>query len=167
MDTPILAAPRAYPSVGFVKGLDILPIVYSIVSVMKNYIITALLTLASLASAGEVPDRLIDALAVVESNNNPSAVGDGGKALGVLQVWSVVVVDVNARYGTRYTHKDAFDPAKARDICRKYLSIYATEKRLGRKPTMEDYARIWNGGPNGHTKSKTDKYWAKVQRVLR
>lgn len=137
------------------------------VSVMKNYIITALLTLASFATASEVPERLIDALAVVESNNNPSAVGDSGKAYGVLQIWEVVIVDVNARFGTKYRHKDAFDPVIARDICRKYLSIYATEKRLGRKPTLEDYARIWNGGPNGHKKSKTDKYWAKVERALR
>ena len=152
---------------GFVKGLDILPQVYSMVSVMKNYLITALLALASFATASEVPDRLIDALAVVESNNNPSAVGDGGKAYGVLQIWNVVIVDVNARFGTRYKHKDAFDPVKAREICRLYLSIYATEKRLGRKPTLEDYARIWNGGPNGYKNSKTNKYWAKVQRALR
>jgi hypothetical protein len=111
-------------------------------------------------------DRLIPALVQVESNGNPRAVGDNGKALGQLQIWSVVVVDVNRAKGTRYTHKDAFDPAKAEAICRAYLSIYCTPRRLGRAPTMEDAARIWNGGPNGHRKSATEKYWQKVARVL-
>ena len=73
---------------------------------------------------------------------------------------------MNRAHGTRYTHRDAFDPAKARDICRRYLAIYCTPKRLGRQPTMEDAARIWNGGPNGHRKSQTEKYWQKVAEAL-
>jgi len=111
-------------------------------------------------------DRLLPALVKVESNGNPRAVGDGGKALGALQIWSVVVQDVNRVHGTRYVHADAFDPAKARDICRRYLAIYCTPRRLGRAPTMEDAARIWNGGPNGHRKSATEKYWHKVAQAL-
>ena len=126
--------------------------------------------LASLVSSANAapycPDRLLPALAKVESNGNPRAVGDSGKALGELQIWSVVVQDVNRAHGTRYTHADAFDPAKARDICRRYLAIYCTPKRLGRQPTMEDAARIWNGGPNGHRKSATEKYWHKVAQAL-
>lgn len=134
---------------------------------MKHYTLIILLALtASLASAG-VPDRLIDALATVESSNNPSAVGDGGNALGLLQIWECIIVDVNAHYGTRYKHSDAFDPVKAREICRLYLDHYATERRLGRTPTLEDYARIWNGGPNGHKKASTAKYWKKVKAALR
>ena len=111
-------------------------------------------------------DRLIPALVHVESNGNPRAVGDKGKALGQLQIWSVVVQDVNRAKGTRYTHADAFDPAKSEAICRAYLAIYCTPRRLGRTPTMEDAARIWNGGPNGHRKSSTFKYWQKVQAAL-
>ena len=107
-------------------------------------------------------DRLIPALEQVESAGNPAAIGDNGRALGVLQIWDVVVADVNRAKGTRYTHADALDPVKARAICRAYLSIYCTAKRLGREPTMEDAARIWNGGPNGHKKKATEKYWHKV-----
>jgi hypothetical protein len=126
-----------------------------------------LLAFAPIAEAAPLDlDRLIPALVQVESNGNPRAVGDNGKALGQLQIWSVVVVDVNRAKGTRYTHKDAFDPAKAEAICRAYLSIYCTPRRRGRSPTMEDAARIWNGGPNGHRKSATEKYWHKVARVL-
>jgi hypothetical protein len=112
-------------------------------------------------------DRLIPALEKVESNRNPDAIGDNGKAFGILQIWEVVIIDVNRAKGTAYTHQDAFDPAKAREICRAYLSIYATERRLGRKPTMEDAARIWNGGPNGYKKDATNKYWQKVARALK
>lgn len=132
---------------------------------MKHAIILALFAIASACHA-QVPEHLIDALAKVESGGDPKAVGDSGRALGLLQIWDVVVVDVNRYHKTNYSHKDAFDPVKAKDICRKYLAIYATEKRLGRKPTLEDYARIWNGGPNGHKNPKTVKYWAKVKAVL-
>ena len=130
-------------------------------------LLAILAALVSSANAAPYcPERLIPALAKVESNGNPRAVGDSGKALGELQIWSVVVQDVNRVHGTRYTHRDAFDPAKARDICRRYLAIYCTPKRLGRAPTMEDAARIWNGGPNGHKKAATVKYWQKVNAAL-
>ena len=112
-------------------------------------------------------DRLLPALEKVESNGNPNAIGDKGKAHGILQIWEAVILDVNRVFKTNYTHADAFDPVKARDICRKYLAIYATEKRLGRKPTMEDAARIWNGGPQGHKKNNTNKYWQKVAKALK
>lgn len=111
-------------------------------------------------------DRLIPALEQVESAGNPAAVGDKGRALGILQIWDVVIADVNRAKGTTYTHRDALDPVKARAICRAYLSIYCTPRRLGRQPTMEDAARIWNGGPNGHRKAATVKYWQKVARAL-
>lgn len=122
---------------------------------------------ASRAAGATVPDRLIDALVQVESNGNPSAVGDQGRAYGCLQIWQVVITDVNEVSRVKYTHADAFDPAKARAICRAYLARYATAKRLGREPTLEDFARIWNGGPAGHSNPKTIKYWNKVAAVLK
>jgi hypothetical protein len=137
---------------------------------MKN---TNLLTLLAtiifspLGATEQVPDSFINALISVESSGDDKAVGDKGKAKGCLQIWEVVVIDVNRKFNTNYKHDDAFDRKKAIDICRKYLSIYATEARLGRKPTLEDYARIWNGGPNGFKKSATEKYWLKVQKALR
>lgn len=116
-------------------------------------------------------DRLIPALVKVESAGNPRAVGDKDalgrpRALGCLQIWSVVVQDVNRVHGTRYVHADAFDPAKAERICRLYLAIYCTPRRLGRTPTLEDAARIWNGGPSGWKKNSTKSYWQKVSRAL-
>lgn len=122
---------------------------------------------AAKAGAATPSDRLIDALVKVESNGDPRAIGDNGKAYGCLQIWSVVVEDVNQVSRVKYTHADAFDPAKARAICRAYLARYATANRLGREPTEEDFARIWNGGPNGWRKNSTIKYWHKVAAVLK
>jgi hypothetical protein len=109
---------------------------------------------------------LLAALAMVESGGRSLAIGDGGKAYGVLQIHACVVQDVNRLTGSRWTHLDAFDPAKAKEIAGAYLAHYASEDRLGRKPRAEDYARIWNGGPEGHRKRSTDRYWAKVRAHL-
>jgi len=109
---------------------------------------------------------LLAALIAVESSGNPAAIGDNGDALGILQIHACVVIDVNRIAKTNYTHRDAFDPEKAREMCRIYLEHYVTERRLGRPPTMADYARVWNGGPNGYRKPATAKYWEKVRSHL-
>ncbi len=141
------------------------PLVGSLVTVLV--LLLAIRGCATRAAAQPLDvDRLLPALEQVESSGNPAAVGDGGRALGILQIWDVVVADVNRVHRTSYVHADAFDPVKAREICRLYLAIYCTPGRLGRQPTMEDAARIWNGGPNGHRKKETIKYWQKVARRL-
>jgi len=109
---------------------------------------------------------LLLALATVESGGRANAVGDAGAAFGVLQIHECVVIDVNRFAGTNYTHTDAFEPEKAKAMAHIYLNGYVTETRLGRKPTTEDYARVWNGGPNGFKNPKTLKYWLKVQANL-
>lgn len=133
-----------------------------------KHIACALLAALGLSSASAAVDldRLIPALIAVESNGRDSAVGDNGRAKGALQIWQVVVTDVNRAYGTRYTHDDAFVREHAVAICKMYLAIYCTPERLGRTPTLADAARIWNGGPSGHKKSATLAYWQKVQKHL-
>ena len=113
--------------------------------------------------------ELIPALERVESNGNAKAVGDNGNAKGILQIWNIVIQDINRIYKTNYVHDDAFDPVKARDICQKYLTHYGKvyTRKTGSPPTYKALARIWNGGPNGYTKPSTQKYWNKVQKVLK
>lgn len=113
------------------------------------------------------PVKLIPALIQVESNGNDSAIGDNGKALGCLQIWKVVIDDVNRVYGLHYVHADAYDRMKAQRICKLYLQHYCNVARLGRDPTMQDACRIWNGGPNGFTKISTIGYWVRVQRIIK
>ena len=59
---------------------------------------------------------LIAALIFVESGGNPNAVGDQGRAIGVLQVHRAVVADVNRLYGTQYSHQQMTNPVKARQV---------------------------------------------------
>lgn len=74
------------------------------------------------ASEAELLD-IAETLKMVESENNPDAIGDGGKAFGILQIHEASILDVNKHYGTTYTHEDAFNPVIAEDIFVKYLSL--------------------------------------------
>ncbi len=58
-------------------------------------------------------ERLIPALIEVESGGQSEAVGDGGNAIGVLQIWPIMVQDVNRITGKRYTLADRKCPVKA------------------------------------------------------
>jgi hypothetical protein len=60
---------------------------------------------------------LILALAMVESSFNPSAVGDNGDAVGLLQIHECVIQDVNRVYGTSYTLDDRLNPQASVAIC--------------------------------------------------
>jgi hypothetical protein len=113
---------------------------------------------------------LIPALIAVESSGNDHAIGDtrlSNKAYGCLQIRQPCVDDVNRVHKTTHQAQECLgNRALSVWICKEYLAIYATQERLGRRPSDEDRARIWNGGPNGHKKSSTNAYWAKVKAAL-
>ncbi len=110
-------------------------------------------------------DPLLNAIQKVETGGckNPSeAVGDGGKAIGPFQIHEVYwrdAVEHDPSIGGKYT--DCKDPAYARKIVIAYCSRYAPNWNA------ETIARIHNGGPKGHKKSATVKYWRKVDNNLR
>jgi hypothetical protein len=64
-------------------------------------------------------------------------------------------------------YEDVDDLQYSLRVFRRYMARYATERRLGRKPTLEDQARIWNGGPNGYKRAATNGYWNKVKEALK
>jgi len=105
--------------------------------------------------------NLISALIIVESGGNDLAIGDGGRAIGALQIHRGVVLDVNRITGSHYRHADMTNRAQARAVCEAYLRHY------GKGATTEQLARRWNGGPKGDTKSSTEAYWAKVKKHLK
>ena len=110
----------------------------------------------------------IQSLIDVESSGDDAAIGDNGKAKGCLQIWNIVVEDVNRLYNTNYTHDDVFDREKAVQICVYYLTYWGEfyENAMHCKPTYEILARIWNGGPHGWAKDSTLPYWEKVKQRL-
>lgn len=119
-----------------------------------------------------VPKILITALIAVESGGNDHAVGVNGE-LGCLQISRARVDEVNAinrrTSGAAllsFSHKDARQRLIAESICRVYIGYYAAFNRLNRRASLEDMARIWNGGPEGHRKVETKAYWRKVRAEL-
>lgn len=112
---------------------------------------------------------LILVLIAVESGGNSGAVGDNGRAIGVLQIHRVVVEDVNRVYKMAYTHQEMADPRKAKHVAELYLRYWGGQyaKQVGRPASLEVLARIWNGGPDGWKKKSTMGYWKKVRQQLK
>ena len=132
-----------------------------------KYVFLAIVSMMSMMTVNAKPsDSLINAIIKVESNDNVNAIGDNGKAVGCMQIWKVVVDDVNKVSKLKYNYNDRFNKEKSIEIFKLYINKYATAKRLGRTPTDEDMARIWNGGPNGFKKAGTKQYWLKVKAEL-
>lgn len=130
---------------------------HSLLSVVALFVITC-------TALGAPPsDRLLDAIAKVESNHNPNAVGDDGKAIGVFQIHRVYWQDAvqhDPNIGGCY--EDCRDPEYARRIVIAYMDRYAPANA-----SDETLARIHNGGPRGHKKSATTKYWNKVKKAMK
>jgi len=105
-------------------------------------------------------DRLLDAIAKVESHHDPSAIGDGGRACGVYQIHRPYWADGTKLLGVTWDYRLATDPVKAREVVRAYLLHY------GRGCTLLEMARIHNGGPTGHKKPSTLAYARKIARIL-
>lgn len=86
--------------------------------------------------------RVAMAIASVESGLDPFAVGDNGKAAGMLQMHSAIIRDVNRVHPTLMFQwpGDAGDPNAALIIMQLYMQHYGAKD-------IEDAARLWNGGP--------------------
>lgn len=123
---------------------------------------------SSFAFADVPSQKLVSALIQQESGGNDHAIGDNGKAYGCLQIWQSVLDDVNRRCGTKVKQQDLLgNRGLSIWVCEQYINMYATSKRLGRTPTLQDMARIWNGGPNGWKRSSTVGYWLSVNKRMR
>ena len=115
---------------------------------------------AASASAAAVDpndiERLLDAIARIESHGDPNAVGDGGRALGVYQIHRAYWEDGTALLGVNWPHRDATDPKKARRVVKAFLLHY------GQGKSLLEMARIHNGGPCGDKKKATLCYARKL-----
>lgn len=75
---------------------------------------------------------------------------------------------MNRIYGTEFTYEDRKDIEKSKEIAELYLRFYGFkyQEKTGNQPTLEIYARIWNGGAYGWRKQSTLKYWEKVKKEM-
>jgi hypothetical protein len=114
---------------------------------------------AAMAEVRQV-NLLLDAIARIESNGNPQAIGDSGRALGVYQIHRSYWRDGTRLLGVNWSYDCARDPVKARQVVRAYLLHY------GRGRSLLEKARIHNGGPRGYQKKATLRYAHKIAKVL-
>ncbi len=136
-------------------------ILFALVVVLVLAVVGAMLGGAGKLDREQQLARLIAAIEMVESGGKADAVGDGGKAVGILQIQPVMVEDVNRILGEdRFTLADRLDAAKSREIFKVYTDHYSAGR------TDDVKARRWNGGPRGDRKAATLTYWHKVQKHL-
>jgi len=123
--------------------------------------LTLLLALAATAQAAP-PASFFRALHIVETSGRTGAIlGDGGKALGPLQIHKAYHAD--ARIGGDYSR--CADLNYSKRVVSAYLQRYAPAAWAAGDVTT--LARIHNGGPRGATKPATVNYGNKVTRLAK
>ncbi len=127
-----------------------------------------LVMLISMNVAASNLSEIRDVLKHVETDYNLKAIGDAGASWGILQIQKRVILDVNRKYGTSYTHQDVFELNCAEEIFELYIQMWTEhlEKKENRLPTEEDIVRIWNGGPTGYKRDTTLKYLKRNRNLL-
>ena len=122
----------------------------------------ALLLALAATSHAAPPDSFFRALHVIETGGRRGAIiGDGGKALGPLQIHRSYHAD--ARIGGDYSRCADLD--YSRRVVSAYLQRYAPQ--AWDSGDVFTLARIHNGGPRGDRKQATIPYANKVVRAMR
>ena len=136
---------------------------------MKKLLLTIPLLLSLSVSQAQYEDMpidcLVEAIIQVESRGDSTAVGDRGWAIGVLQIWPIMVREVNRileKDGSdvRYGYTDRLSVQKSIEMFHIWREYYHPNS------DWETIARCWNGGPSGHSHHRTKCYWNKVRKEL-
>ena len=123
-----------------------------------------IMTALSYDSAPPYSD-LLDAIRTVETcscvcNKSHNALGDNGLSLGPYQIGKAYWKDACEKDKSlaEWPYETVKQDWYARKVIVAYWDRYASDKA-----TFEELARIHNGGPKGHKKVSTVKYWEKVK----
>jgi len=86
--------------------------------------------------------------------------GDGGRAVGPLQIWRIRVDDCNRIAGyRRWEYDDRLD------LDESIAMFVASCLHYWPEGTIEQWCRHWNGSPTrGPTQTETLRYWQKCRR---
>ena len=137
---------------------------------MKCRLIAFLCVLTALnVNAVEVSDKLLHALKMAESGCKSDAIGDSGKAVGILQLHKVYVDDANRIVGyKKYSYNDRYDVCKSEEMTRIVLTHYGKhyERIIGKRCTDEILARIHNRGYSQWNDKLGERYWNKVKQFM-
>jgi Transglycosylase SLT domain. len=97
--------------------------------------------------------KLWEAICLVESHNNPTALNRKEMAFGVAQIRECRLRDYVKRTGKQLTLKDCYDYKTSKSIFMFYVSKFQPDDILG-------ISRMWNG------KSVKNKYYHNVLKAL-
>jgi hypothetical protein len=123
--------------------------------------LTLLLALCATAHAAP-PDSFFRALHIAETSGRIGPiVGDGGKALGPLQIHRAYHAD--SRVAGDYSRVADLDYSKR--VATAYLKRYAPA--AWKAGDVETLARVHNGGPKGHLKPATKGYGVRVKALTK
>jgi hypothetical protein len=130
----------------------------------------ALIAMSPLNKGLVMKDVLYSSIVWVESKGNANAKSRDG-SVGIIQIKPVMVKEVNRickikGIDKRFTLADRKDPSKSSEMFWIYQEFYNPDINRDSlsKKDMEIMARKWNGGPEGHRKKATNKYWRKVSK---
>ena len=87
-------------------------------------------------------ERLFSAFVYVESRGRDNAVGDNGNAVGCIQMWPIMVDEVNRLAKTAYTYSDRLNRSK----CKEMFELLMKYKKV---KTLDQAIRVWNPGSSG------------------
>lgn len=108
------------------------------------------------------PDHaIVQAIAMVESGGDSTAMSAGEDAVGILQITPIMIDDVNRIVGyEKFTLDDRLSPIRSEEVFWIYTLHYSKDE------SREVVARRWNGGPHGERKTATKVYWKKVKKEI-
>lgn len=122
----------------------------------KTILNTILLTVA--VSGYAVSQDMLKAVAMVESSNNPKAVGDGGKALGMYQLHKPAWEQISEQRKKAGLETWSWSYALDKDISAIYASAYmdwlsnSLKVKLKREPAPWEVYAAYNRGLGGFAK---------------
>ena len=129
---------------------------------MKKLLLLFTLSLSLSVSQAQYEDMpidcLVEAIIQVESRGDSTAKGDRGWAVGVLQIWPIMVREVNRiqeKNGSdvRYVYTDRLSVSKSIEMFHIWREYYHSDS------DWETIARCWNGGPVSYTHLTLPTMW--------
>ena len=152
---------RKVPGLSKIKSTVNLPI-----SMKKTIAVFAVLLSMIQAQAVGLNKKFLRAIHMVEASGRIGAIiGDGGKALGPLQIHRGYFQDAaeyDKNLGNDYSK--CADLAFSERVVTAYLHRFASKAVAAND--FESLAKIHNGGPAGIKNRATVKYWAKIQKYI-
>ena len=120
------------------------------------------------ASLYGVPEDLIVGIIYVESRGNPRALSPVGAA-GLMQVWWPAALEVGEiKSKEEWKPERFFDPDRNIRTGTAYLAYLRDfyYRKRGFFPSIQTWARMYYGGPDGYRQPNTERYGRTVARIV-